>query len=104
MVNIKQKRRSVTQFVEKIKDLTRQLLSPPGGKHMRAWFLNGTSLKGLNKAKVINPTKGFEELIQRAQKIERKRKKKAGFSCSKNSSSSGSSESEEEPAKKKQRD
>ena len=95
---IKQKKSNVTHFVEEIKDLTRQLSSPPRGKSMRAWFLNGTSLKGLNKAEITNPTKGFEELIQRAKKMERKmRKTRESSSSSETSTSKGSSELEEEP-------
>ncbi|MCO5604029.1 hypothetical protein L7F22_058186 [Adiantum nelumboides] len=46
---IKQKRTTVRQFVEEIKDLARQLSSPPEKKSLRAWFLDGTSLKGLAK-------------------------------------------------------
>ncbi|MCO5571745.1 hypothetical protein L7F22_025493 [Adiantum nelumboides] len=69
---IKQKKSSVRQFVEEIKDLARQLSSPLGNKSLRAWFLNGSSLKGLAKAEITNPTKSFEDLIQRAMKMERK--------------------------------
>ena len=60
---IKQKKNNVRQFVKKIKDLTRQLTSPLGNKSLQAWFLNGTLLKELAKAKIKNPTKGFEELV-----------------------------------------
>lgn len=70
---------------------------------MRAWFLNKTSLKGLNKARITNPTNGFKELIQRATKMERKRTKKGSSSSSEVSNSSESSELEEEPIKKKQK-
>lgn len=70
---------------------------------MRAWILNGTSLKGLNKAKITNPTKGFEEVIQRARKMERKMRRMRGSSNSSGTSdSSESSESDEEPAKRKE--
>ena len=102
---IKQKKSNVTKFVEEIKDLTRQLSSPSGGKSMRAWFLNGTSLKGLNKAEIMIPTKGFEELIQRAKKMERKMsKKKESSSSLETSTSKESRESEEEPMKKRRKD
>lgn len=70
---IKQKRSSVRQFVEEIKDLTRQLTSPPGWKSLRAWFLNEIALKGLAKAKITSPTRRFEELVQRDVKMEWKR-------------------------------
>ncbi|MCO5568694.1 hypothetical protein L7F22_022393 [Adiantum nelumboides] len=41
---IEQKKSNVRQFVEEIKDLARQLSSPPGNKSLRTWFLNGSSL------------------------------------------------------------
>ena len=105
MRKIKQKKVNVTQFVEEIKDLTRQLSSPLREKSMRAWFLNGTSLKGLNKAEITNPTRGFEELIQRARKMEKKISRKKGSSSSLETSSlEESSDLEGEPAKKKRRD
>ena len=92
--------------MEEIKDLARQLSSPPGHKSLRAWFLNGTSLKGLAKSEITNPTKTFEELIQRAMKMERKGAKRSrkdtSSSDSINSSSfEDSSGSEEEKQTKK---
>lgn len=101
---IKQRKLNVTQFVEEIKDLTRQLSSPPGEKTMRAWFLNGTALKDLNRAEITNPTRRFEELVQRAKKMERKKTRKVRTSSSETSTSEDSSESDEEPKKKKRRD
>ncbi|MCO5552989.1 hypothetical protein L7F22_006509 [Adiantum nelumboides] len=98
----------VKQFVEEIKDLARQLSSPPGRKSLRAWFLNGTLLKGLAKAKITNPTRSFKELVERALKIERKGiKENKGGKCLKVASlslsnSSSESSSEEEAAKKTQ--
>ena len=37
--------------------------SMTGDKSARAWFLNGTSLKGLAKSKFTNPTYIFEGLV-----------------------------------------
>ena len=70
---IKQKKLSVHQFVENIKDLVRQLASPPSNKSLRAWFLNGTSLRSLTGSKITNPTKSFEELVKRALKTEQRK-------------------------------
>ncbi|MCO5570003.1 hypothetical protein L7F22_023718 [Adiantum nelumboides] len=100
---IKQKRSSVGQFVEEIKDLARQLSSPPRNKSLRAWFLNGSSLKGLAKAEITNPTKSFENLIQRAMKMERKGTKKGRKESSSESSDSDSSSSsfDNEPVNKR---
>ncbi|MCO5561921.1 hypothetical protein L7F22_015546 [Adiantum nelumboides] len=100
---IKQKKSGVRQFVEEIKDLARQLSSPPGNKSLRAWFLNGSSLKGLAKAKITNPTKSFEDLIQRAMKMERRGTKKGRKESSSESSDSdsSSSKSDNEPANKR---
>ena len=69
---IKQKKMSVHQFVENIKDLVRQLASPPSNKSLRAWFLNGTSLRNLTGSEITNPTKTFEELVERALKMEKR--------------------------------
>ena len=104
---IKQKRTDVRQFVEEIKDLARHLSSPPGHKSLRAWFLNGTSLKGLAKSEATNPTKTFEELIQRAMKMERKGAKRSKKDTSSNDSSNSSSledssgSDEDKPTKKR---
>ncbi|MCO5560876.1 hypothetical protein L7F22_014496 [Adiantum nelumboides] len=100
---IKQKKANCRQFVEEIKDFARQLSSPPGNKSLRAWFLNGSSLKGLAKAKITNPTKSFKDLIQRAMKMKRKgakkgRKESSSKSCDSDSSSSSS---DDEPVNKK---
>ncbi|MCO5598092.1 hypothetical protein L7F22_052183 [Adiantum nelumboides] len=51
---IKQRKANVRQFVEEIKDLARHLSSPPRNKSLRPWFVNGSSLKGLAKAKITN--------------------------------------------------
>ena len=67
--NLKQKKKGVRQFVEEIKDLARQLSSPPGRNSLRAWFLNGTSLKEVAKAEITNSTRNFDELIQRSLKL-----------------------------------
>lgn len=93
---IKQKRAGVRQFVEEIKDLVRQLSSPLGNKSLRAWFINGTALKSVAKSKITNPTKTFEELIQRAVRLERKGSKRKRTGSSSGSSSSDSSSSLEE--------
>ncbi|MCO5564628.1 hypothetical protein L7F22_018294 [Adiantum nelumboides] len=100
---IKQKKANVRQFVEEIKDLARQLSSPPGNKSLRAWFLNGSSLKRLAKAKITNPTKSFKDLFQRAMTMERKgAKKERKESSSKSSDSDSSSISfDDEPVNKK---
>ncbi|MCO5555870.1 hypothetical protein L7F22_009415 [Adiantum nelumboides] len=100
---IKQKKANVRQFVEEIKDLVRRLSSPPRNKSLRAWFLNGSSLKGLAKAEITNPTKSFEDLIQRAMKMERKGAKKGRKESSSESSDldSSSSSSDDEPINKK---
>ncbi|MCO5575362.1 hypothetical protein L7F22_029162 [Adiantum nelumboides] len=100
---IKQKKSSVRQFVEEIKDLARQLSSPPGNKSLRAWFLNGSSLKGLAKAEITNPTKSFEDLIQRAMKMERKGTKKGRKESSSKSSDADSSSNsyDNEPVNKR---
>ncbi|MCO5600078.1 hypothetical protein L7F22_054186 [Adiantum nelumboides] len=90
---IRQKKANVRQFVEEIKDLAKQLSSPPGNKSLRAWFLNGSSLKGLAKAKITNLTKSFKDLIQRAMKMERKGAKKGRKESSSDSSDSDSSSS-----------
>lgn len=88
---IKQTKLNVTQFVKEIKGLTQQLSSPPGEKTMQAWFLNGTALKGLNKAEKTIPTKIFEDLIQKAKKMERKKTRKTNSSFLKTSTSEDSS-------------
>ena len=88
---IKQKKTDVRQFVEEIKDLARQLSSPPGHKSLRAWFPNGTSLKGLAKSEITNPTKTFEELVQQAMKMERKGAKRSRKDTSSSDSSNSSS-------------
>lgn len=98
---IQQKKMSVRQFVEEIKDLARQLSSPPGNKSLRAWFINGTSLKGVAKTETTNPTKTFEELVERAVKMERKGTKRQRTESSSSSSSSSDSSSDEEPVEKR---
>lgn len=98
---IKQKKASVRQFVEEIKDLARQLSSPPANKSLRAWFLNGTTLKSLAKSEITNPTRSFEELVERAVKMERKGTKRQRESSSDSSSSEGGSSSEDSSSKTK---
>ncbi|MCO5594520.1 hypothetical protein L7F22_048552 [Adiantum nelumboides] len=100
---IKQKKANVRQFVEEINDLARQLSSPPGNKSLRACFLNGSSLKGSAKLEITNPTKSFEDSIQRAMKMERKGAKKGRKESSSKSSDSNSftSSSDDEPVNKK---
>ena len=94
---IKQKRMSVRKYVEKLKDLTRQLECQPSDKNFRAWFLNGCSNKRLKRAEITNATASFEELVARALKMEtnkRKTKHQKGSSDESDSSASSSSESE----------
>ena len=95
---IKQKKLSVHQFVENIKDLVRQLASPPSNKSLRAWFLNGTSLRNLIGFEITNPTKSFEERVERALKMENKTTKttKPGKRSRESSSSDNSSSSSSE--------
>lgn len=98
---IKQRKTSVRKFVEEIKDLARQLSSPPANKSLRAWFINGTSLKGVAKFEITNPTKTFEELVERAVKMERKGTKRQKIqSSSESSSTDDSSSSEDETSDK----
>ena len=72
---IKQKATSVRKYVEKLKDLTRQLEAQPSYKNLRAWFLNGSSNKRLKSAEITNATTSFEELVARALKMESSKKK-----------------------------
>ena len=66
---IKQKDRTVRRYVEKLKDLTRQLEVQPSDKNLRAWFLNGSSNKILKQAEITNATDSFEDLVARALKL-----------------------------------
>lgn len=94
---IKQTKATITQLVEQMKDLVRQLFSPPREKSMRAWFVNGTSLKDLKEVEKANPTKGFEKLIWRAKIMERKTTKKRNrFNASTTSTLQQSSNSQKE--------
>ena len=56
--------------------------------------MNGTSLKDLARSKITNPTRTFEELAERALKMEKKKArgaKKIEQESSNNSSNSGNS-------------
>ena len=82
--------------MEIVKDMARQLASPPSNKSLRAWFVNQTSLKDLAKLEITNPTKTFEGLVERALKLERqtaKSKKQSRESSSSSNSTSNSLES-----------
>ena len=93
---MKQRRSTVRRYVEKLKDLTRQLESQPSDKNLRAWFLNGSNNKKLKNAEVTNATVSFEELIARALKMESKKKhRKISTDESESSSSTSSGESSE---------
>ena len=61
--------------------------------------MNGTALKGLAKAEITNPTKSFEELVERAVKMERKQTKKRSDKTDSldSSGSDTTSNSDEEP-------
>ena len=63
---------------------------------MRAWLLNGTTLKGLSKVEITNPTRSFEELVERAVKMEHKQRKNSKSDSSTSSSSDTMSSLEEE--------
>ena len=89
---MKQRRSTVRRYVEKLKDLTRQLESQPSDKNLRAWFLNGSNNKKLKNAEVTNATVSFEELIARALKMESKKKNRNISTDESESSSSTSSE------------
>ncbi|MCO5549437.1 hypothetical protein L7F22_002908 [Adiantum nelumboides] len=94
---------ATSKFVEEIKDLPGKLSSPLGNKSLRAWSLNGTSLKGLAKSEITNPMQTFDELVQRAMKMERKGAKriKKESNSSESSDSDDYSNSDEESLSKK---
>ena len=93
---MKQRRSTVKRYVEKLKDLTRQLESQPSDKNLRAWFLNGSNNKKLKNAEVTNAKVSFEEMIARALKMESKKKhRKISTDESESSSSTSSGESSE---------
>ena len=75
---IKQKAKTVRKYVEKLKDLTRQLEAQPSDKNLRAWFLNGSSNKRLKRAEITNATESFDDLVARALKMESSQKKSKG--------------------------
>ena len=89
---MKERKSTVRKYVEKQKDLTRQLESQPSDKNLRAWFLNGCKSKRLKNAEVTNATVTFEELIARALKMESKKKKRKSSTDESELSSSTSSE------------
>ena len=89
---MKQRRSSVRRYVEKLKDLTRQLESQPSDKNLRAWFLNGSNNKKLKNVEITNATASFEELIARALKMESKKKNRKFSTDESESSLSTSSE------------
>ena len=69
---IKQRKISIRKYMERIKDLTKQLDSEPDDKSMHAWFLNGSNSEKLQDNEIIHPTKTFDELVARALNIEKK--------------------------------
>ena len=89
---MKQKKTSVQKYVEKLKDLTRQLETQPSDKNLRAWFLNGSNNKRLKSAEITNATGSFEELVARALKMETSKKKKYKKTSTDDSESSASTE------------
>ena len=85
---IKQKSKTVRKYVEKLKDLTRQLEAQPSDKNLRAWFLNGSSNKQLKRAEITNATESFDDLVARALNMESSQKKKQRKKSSNESDSS----------------
>ena len=92
---MKQMKTSVQKYVEKLKDLTRQLETQPSDKSLRAWFLNDSNNKRLERAEITNATGTFEELVARALKMEisKKKHKKTSTDDSESSASTSSEES-----------
>lgn len=60
----------------------------------------GLFLKGVAKSEITNPTRTFEELVEREVKMERKGAKRQRLESSSASSSSSGSSSDEEPAER----
>lgn len=90
---IKQRNNSVRGFVERLKDLTKQLEEEPTDTNMRAWFLNRSNNKKLKNAEVLTPTATFDELVARALKIEKKSRSSSDSESSDSSDSDSSSSS-----------
>ena len=60
---MKQKKTRARKYVEKLKDLARQLDTQPLDKNLRAWFLNDSNNKRLKSAEITSATGTFEELV-----------------------------------------
>lgn len=72
MSELKQKENeSVQNFILRIRALVNQLSNPPDDKSLRAWLITGCTQLDLHSHKVVNPTKTYEDLLDRAIALEK---------------------------------